>query len=55
MSLTSSTENNSSKRSAFVDEFESPDFYQIDDLLTDEQKLVRSAMRDFVTGDNTIY
>jgi len=53
MSLTSSTENNSSKRSAFVDEFESPDFYQIDDLLTDEQKLVRSAMRDFVKQEIT--
>ncbi|GAB4397037.1 MAG: acyl-CoA dehydrogenase family protein [Microscillaceae bacterium] len=30
------------------DLFESPDFYQIDDLLTEEQRLVRAAMRDFV-------
>ncbi|MDH5397807.1 MAG: acyl-CoA dehydrogenase family protein [Cyclobacteriaceae bacterium] len=30
------------------DPFESPDFYMIDDLLTEEHKLVRSAMRDFV-------
>ncbi len=31
-----------------VDSFESPDFYCIDDLLTAEHKLVRSAVRDFV-------
>lgn len=30
------------------DEFESPDFYQIDDLLTEEQLMIRSAVRDFV-------
>jgi glutaryl-CoA dehydrogenase len=30
------------------DKFESPDFYQLDDLLNEEQKLIRSAMRDFV-------
>ena len=30
------------------DQFESPDFYAIDDLLTEEHKLVRSAIRDFV-------
>ncbi|HAI76747.1 MAG TPA: acyl-CoA dehydrogenase [Microscillaceae bacterium] len=30
------------------DLFESPDFYQIDDLLTDEQKMVRETMRAFV-------
>jgi len=30
------------------DLFESPDFYQIDDLLTEEQKLIRSSIRDFV-------
>ena len=35
------------------DQFESPDFYQIDDLLTAEQKLVRSAMRDFVKREIT--
>ena len=29
------------------DRFESPDFYQIDDLLTDEHKLIRSAVRSF--------
>ncbi|TAD98764.1 MAG: acyl-CoA dehydrogenase [Bacteroidetes bacterium] len=31
-----------------VDTFESPDFYNIDDLLTEEHKMIRSAVRDFV-------
>lgn len=31
-----------------TDQFESPDYYQLDDLLTEEQKLVRSSLRDFV-------
>jgi len=30
------------------DKFESPDFYSIDDLLSDEHKLIRNTMRDFV-------
>jgi glutaryl-CoA dehydrogenase len=30
------------------DEFESPDLYNIDDLLTEEHKLIRSSIRDFV-------
>ncbi len=30
------------------DNFESPDFYEIDDLLTEEHKLIRSSIRDFV-------
>ncbi len=30
------------------DDFESPDFYQIDDLLTEEHKLIRESIRDFV-------
>jgi glutaryl-CoA dehydrogenase len=33
------------------DEFESPDFYGVDDLLTDEQKMIRSSVRDFVKKD----
>ncbi|GAB3941352.1 acyl-CoA dehydrogenase family protein [Spirosoma harenae] len=36
-----------------VDSFESPDFYCIDDLLTAEHKLVRSAVRDFVKREIT--
>jgi len=31
-----------------TDIFESPDFYQVDDLLTDEHKLIRSSIREFV-------
>ena len=33
---------------AKTDPFESPDFYQLDDLLTEEHLMVRTAMRDFV-------
>lgn len=31
-----------------MDQFEAPDFYHLDDLLTDEQKLIRNSIRDFV-------
>lgn len=37
----------------FYDDFESPDFYDIDGLLTEEHILVRSAMRDFVKQEIT--
>jgi glutaryl-CoA dehydrogenase len=37
-----------SKKSMKQDVFESPDFYAIDDLLTEEHKLIRSSVRDFV-------
>ena len=33
------------------DLFESPDYYNIDDLLTEEHKLIRSAARDWVKRD----
>lgn len=36
-----------------ADSFESPDFYCIDDLLTAEHKLVRSAVRNFVKREIT--
>ncbi len=36
------------KKSLKQDNYEQPDFYSIDDLLTEEHKLVRSAARDFV-------
>ena len=36
------------KRKTSADTFESPDFYQIDDLLTEEHKLIRRSVRDFV-------
>lgn len=31
-----------------IDQFESPDYYLLDDLLTEEQKLIRQSLRDFV-------
>ncbi|MGD1840918.1 MAG: acyl-CoA dehydrogenase family protein [Thermonemataceae bacterium] len=37
------------------DIFESPDFYQLDDLLTEEQKLIRSSVRDFVKREISPY
>jgi glutaryl-CoA dehydrogenase len=39
------------KQRNITDEFVSPDFLKIDDLLTDEQKLVRASMRDFVAKE----
>ncbi len=39
------------KRRNITDEFVSPDFLKLDDLLTDEQKLVRASMRDFVAKE----
>lgn len=46
---------NMAMRSVKNDRFESPDFYAVDDLLTDEHKLVRSAMRDFVNKEISPY
>lgn len=34
-----------------IDKFESPDFYNIDDLLTEEHILIRNTMRDFVNKE----
>jgi len=31
-----------------ADQFESPDYYNLDELLSDEQKLIRNSVRDFV-------
>lgn len=36
------------EKSAKTDKFEAPDYYQLDELLTEEHLLVRSAVRDFV-------
>lgn len=38
----------STQKSSRQDLFESPDFYHLDDLLTEEHKLIRSSVRDFV-------
>lgn len=45
-------ENNTAKK-AVSDLFESPDFYALDDLLTEEHKLIRSSVRDFVKKEIT--
>lgn len=49
------TQNGTAKKRNFVDEFESPDFYQVDDLLTEEHILIRSSIRDFVKKEITPY
>lgn len=38
----------SAKKSIKQDRYEQPDFYQIDGLLTEEHKLIRSSIREFV-------
>ncbi len=35
--------------------YEQPDFYAIDDLLTEEHKLIRSSIRDFVKREISPY
>lgn len=42
-----------SKKSVRTDSYEQPDFYAIDDLLTEEQKLIRGSIRDFVKKEIT--
>jgi glutaryl-CoA dehydrogenase len=42
-------------KSRKADLFESPDFYQLDDLLTEEHKLIRSSIRDFVKREISPY
>ena len=43
------------KKSTKQDLFTSPDFYMVDDLLTEEQKMIRGAMRDFVKKEISPY
>lgn len=43
-----STETLDIQKSTKQDNFESPDFYGIDDLLTEEHRLIRASVRDFV-------
>src|SRR6187431_1771686 len=50
--LTASSKN---KKSLKQDQFDHPDFYAIDDLLTEEHKLIRSSIRDFVKRDISPY
>ena len=39
-----------SRKSLKQDVFDHPDFYQIDDLLSEEHKLIRYSIREFVDG-----
>ncbi len=53
MSSTPQTRDTNNMKRNFVDDFESPDFYQVDDLLTEEHKLIRDAIRSFVKKEIT--
>lgn len=48
MSTDTLREEKQSAKKAANDLFESPDFYALDDLLTEEHKLIRGSVRDFV-------
>lgn len=52
---TTTTPSSKTKKSMKQDQFESPDFYQLDGLLTEEQKLIRSSIRDFVKKEISPY
>jgi len=54
MSAHSSTEPKV-KKSLKQDRYEQPDFYGIDDLLTEEHKLIRSSIREFVKREISPY
>jgi glutaryl-CoA dehydrogenase len=43
------------RKSSKQDVFDHPDFYNLDDLLTEEQKLIRSSIRDFVKKEISPY
>ncbi|MBL7876478.1 MAG: acyl-CoA dehydrogenase family protein [Cyclobacteriaceae bacterium] len=43
------------KKSLKQDQYEQPDFYGIDDLLTEEHKLIRSSIREFVKREISPY
>ena len=55
MSTDTLTQNTFKNGKAAHDRFESPDFYQVDDLLTDEHQLIRSSIRDFVKKEISPY
>jgi glutaryl-CoA dehydrogenase len=55
MATTSTTANGVLKKSNKQDIFEHPDFYSVDDLLSEEHKLVRSSARDFVKREISPY
>ena len=43
------------KKSLKQDRYEQPDFYSVDSLLTEEHKLIRSSIRDFVKKEISPY
>lgn len=55
MSTDTLTQSPKTKASSKTDLFESPDFYLLDDLLTEEHKLIRSSVRDFVKKEISPY
>ncbi len=55
MSVNTLTPGNHTAKKQKQDHFESPDFYEIDDLLTEEHKLIRSSIRDFVKKEISPY
>jgi glutaryl-CoA dehydrogenase len=52
---TNNTHADSVKKAGKTDMFESPDFYMLDDLLTEEHKLIRSSIREFVKKEISPY
>jgi glutaryl-CoA dehydrogenase len=55
MPANSSSSSTKSKKSLKQDTFDHPDFYAVDDLLTEEHKLIRGSIRDFVKREITPY
>ncbi|MFM9840772.1 MAG: acyl-CoA dehydrogenase family protein [Cyclobacteriaceae bacterium] len=55
MSNHTTTAEPAAKKSLKQDRYEQPDFYMIDDLLTEEHKLIRSSIRDFVKREISPY
>lgn len=55
MPANSSSSSAKTKKSLKQDLFDHPDFYEIDDLLTEEHKMVRGSIRDFVKREISPY
>ncbi|MEQ9592885.1 MAG: acyl-CoA dehydrogenase family protein [Cyclobacteriaceae bacterium] len=55
MSTSATAQETKAKKSMKQDLFEHPDFYQLDSLLTEEQRLIRSSIRDFVKKEISPY
>lgn len=55
MSSSAATPATRTKKSMKQDQFDHPDFYQLDSLFTEEQKLIRSSIRDFVKKEISPY